>query len=314
MYLTRLLSIRRIRNKRGIATLGTVLALAVLSLLACGERSPEPYFSQLRSRDAQERTVAANKLLRYGAEVVPRLIKESQSGYIRVRFEVVKLLGRIGDRRAVPGLEIRLDDTSSNVAQAAAWALGRIADPAALPALLAYSRDLSKGVRKEVVGSLGFCSVGADSAIAAGGLDAALLDSVYSEVVYALRDPVPDVRIAALLAVRQFGYRGVGEQVIRLSRDPEAEVRHVAVQALGQIAAVQAPGSEAVGERQRGNIVEALIVALDEPYQTIRTKAIRALGDSGDPRAVPHLDRLQTQGGEEDRREAYQALEKIKTL
>ena len=291
-----------------------LLGLTVWGAHACGERSPEPYFKQLRSRDVDERTVAANKLLRYGSEVVPRLVEESRSGFIRVRFETVKLLGRIGDPQAVPGLVERLDDSSSNVAQAAAWSLGRIGDARALPALLRFSRDHSKGVRKEVVGALGLCSAGGDSALAAASLEKALLDSAYGETVRALRDPVPGVRIAALTAVRQFGYRDIEETVIRLSRDPSAEVRHVAVQALGQIAAGQAPGGAAATGRLRGNIVEALIASLDEPYQTIRTKAVRALGAVGDDKAEPHLLRLQERGDEEDRREAGLALEKIRAL
>lgn len=314
--MTPILSLSRLRSSaaRRLALPAVLLALVVWGAQACGERSPEPYFQQLRSRDAAERTLAANKLLRYGSEVVPRLVEESRSGFIRVRFETVKLLGRIGDAQAVPGLVERLDDTSSNVAQAAAWALGHIGDAQALPALLNFSRDPSKGVRKEVVGALGLCSAGGDSALAAADLDSALLDSVYSEVARALRDPVPGVRIAALTAVRQFGYRGVEETVIRLSRDPNAEVRHVAVQALGQIVSGSAPGGEAATGRVRNNIIEALIAALDEPYQTIRTKAIRALGAVGESRVETHLQRLQGQGDEEDRREAGLALEKIRAL
>lgn len=300
-------------GSRGLAALVLGAALGLIaSLHACGQQSPEPHFQQLRSRDAAERTKAANALLRYGEAVVPRLIKESGSGYIRVRFEVVKLMGRIKDRRAVPVLIERLDDPSVNVAQAAAWALAEMRDPAALPALLRFSRDAAKGVRKEVMRGLGYCSVGADSAaVPAGGIEPSLVDSAYREIVQALRDPVPEVRITALLAVREFGYRGVHEQVIRMSRDPAAEVRHVAVQAMGQIAAGQVDGGEEVSPRTRDNIFEALVAALDEPYQTIRTKAVRALGDVGQARARPHLERLHSQGGEEDRREAGRALDKL---
>jgi len=64
------------------------LFIFLLDFSGCGPRSPEPYFEQLRDRRGEVRIKAANALLRYGEEVVPRLIEESNSGYIRVRFEV----------------------------------------------------------------------------------------------------------------------------------------------------------------------------------------------------------------------------------
>ena len=97
-----------------------------------------------------------------------------------------------------------------------------------------------------------------------------------------------------------------------MSRDVSAEVRHVAVQALGHIAVGSAPNATAATPRMRKSIVEALTVALDEVnYQTIRTKAIWALEQIGDPRVVPHLERLYQQGNEEDKRETKRVLEKF---
>ena len=67
--------------------------------------SPEDYIRQLKSMQKAERTKAANQLIRFDAdEVVPLLIEEADSGYIRVRFEVMHLLGRFEDERAVPTL------------------------------------------------------------------------------------------------------------------------------------------------------------------------------------------------------------------
>ena len=81
------------------------LGLALSCLGSCADRSPEKYIHQLRSMQKLERTKAANELIRFDAdEVVPRLIQEAGSGYIRVRFEVVNLLGRFKDARAVPTL------------------------------------------------------------------------------------------------------------------------------------------------------------------------------------------------------------------
>lgn len=281
--------------------------LFLFSLAGCGPRSPEPYFEQLRDAREEVRVKAANELLRYGKEVVPRLIHESTSGYIRVRFEVSRLLGRIGDPEAVPALVARLDDKSANVAKAAAWSLGNIGSATALRDLLRFTGDASKGVRQQVIRSLGFCYN--DSVTAALG------DSVYQVIVLALDDVAPKVRVSGLEAARQFGYQGLSEKVLYMSRDASPAVRHVAVQALGQIAVGDMPRTQLpASERLRRHIVEALVVALHESNQTIRTKAVRALGQIGGQKAIQHLERLYASGTVEDKREAGLALEKIQRL
>lgn len=301
------------RDKGGIvARFASVLQMATYLLLlslvvcmkACGPRSPEPHFEQLRSLDKDERLKAANALLRYGGEVVPRLIEEYGSGFIRVRFEVVKLLGRIKDERAVPVLIEALGDKSANVAQAAAWSLGELRSPAALGPLLNYTGDSSKGMREQVIRALGTCH--------SYELEPVLSDSAREEVFKSLRDPESDMRIRALLGMHEFGYRGATEEIIRMSRDVSAEVRHVAVQALGHIAVGSAPNAIPPPPGVRQSIVEVLTVALDEvDYQTIRTKAVRALEKIGDPRVAPHLERLYQQGNAEDKRETKRVLEKF---
>ncbi|NKB69935.1 MAG: hypothetical protein GKR89_22915 [Candidatus Latescibacteria bacterium] len=294
---------RKDRLQKGMV--GCLGILWALVLLACGAPSPDPYFQQLRSRDPEERTRAAYELLRFGNEIVPRLIQESGSDYTRVRYVVVQLMGKVKDQRSVPTLIERLGDKSANVAAKAAWALAELQDPRALGPLLQYAGDASKGVRSQVTRGLGTCHSYA--------AEPALSDSAYAMVFKALRDPTPAVRISALLGIRSFGYRDATEQIIRMSRDPAAEVRHVAVQALGQIAAGEAPGAAPVAaQRVRDNIFEALIVSLDEPaYPTIRIKAVRALELLADPRMVPYLEKLAAGGSEEDRREANRALEKF---
>jgi HEAT repeat protein len=300
---------RRETIKRWILTLLcrriAVAGYLALALLACGQPSPDPLFEQLQSRDAAERLKAANALLVYDFdEVVPLLIREYGSDYIRVRFEVVKLLGRTKDPRGVPVLIEALGDKSSNVAQAAAWGLGQVRAPEALGPLLGYVHDGSKGMRGQVFRSLGTCHSFAR--------EPALSDSARREIVFALRDPDEETRMQALLGIHEFGYAGSVEDVIRMSRDASAKVRHVAVQALGHIAAGSAPEAVKVGPGLRVSIVEALIAALDDAaYQSIRTKAVKALEAIADPASLPHLQRLHDSGSEEDRREAGRVIEKL---
>ena len=105
-----------------------------------------------------------------------------------------------------------------------------------------------------------------------------------------------------------------------MSRDPSPEVRHVAIQALGQIGSgkhVAPPGVDPiqpVSERMRSNIIEALLVALDaSELQSIRTKAVRALVEIGDGRAVAPIEELAGNGSDEDQSEAVRALDKLRS-
>ena len=307
---------------RWFALLG--LGGMLLGLATCDRESPQDYIRRFRSMDPKVRTRAANQLIRFDAdEVVPLLIEEAGSEYVRVRFEVMKMLGRFKDPRGIPVLIKGLDDKSPRVAAVAAWGLGELRAPEALSALLMYAHDPTTKVRQYVIGALGSCH-SYDRA-------PALSDSAYSEVVRALEAPDPAVRVAALQSIREFGYRGVSEQILRMACDPSPEVRHVVVQALGEMGATREPGKpprsivgrraptvdpiRPVSDEVRRRIVDALIESLaPDEYQSIRTKAIRALGEIGDERALPALRRLVGQGTEEDVREARRAIESIQAF
>jgi HEAT repeat protein len=278
--------------------------LAVV-LGACNEIDPEPQIAQLQSLQSDVREKAAGKLVLYGEQIVPRLIEEASSDYTRVRFEVARILGRIRDPRATEAMIRLLDDSSFNVAAYAAWGLGELRAPAAVPTLLRFPDSPARVFRQQVVWALGRCYD--DTA------HIALRDSVAHVVERALHDPTPDVRVAALQSARELRYHGMGLQLIRMSRDPSAEVRHVAVQALGQFAIGDVPGeADPVTDDLRAQIIETLIVSLDEPIQSIRTKAVRALERMGPPPQVEAtLQRLLATGTTEDQREARRVLEHL---
>ena len=283
------------------AAAGALLAGLAGGLCGCGEPSPEPYIEQLRSTHSDEREEAAYELLRLGATVVPRLLEEVDAPSSQVRYIVVQLLGRLKDRRAVPVLVAALDDRSAAVAGKAAWSLAELRVPEALPALLEMAGHGTAERRRHALRALGFCHSYEWEPVRSA--------AAFEKVFAALRDTVPEVRVAALESIRQFGYRRAAAEVIRMSRDPAPEVRYVAVQALGQIAAGVAPRAEVLSPRGRGEVIAALLAALDEDrYQSIRTETIRALAQSGDPGVAPHLERLRREGTEEDGKEVKWAL------
>lgn len=280
----------------GLLAVGAVLP-------ACNEIDPEPQIAQLRSLQAGVREKAAGQLVLYGEPVVPRLIQETNSDYTRVRFEVARILGRIRDPRATDAMVRLLDDRSFNVAAYAAWGLGEMRAPEAVPTLLRFVHTPAKVFREQVVWALGRCY---DDTVHAD-----LRDSVTHVVERTLQDPTPSVRMAALQSARELGYVGMTDRLLRLSADPSAEVRHVAIQALGQVATGDTPRPGIPPTpAQHTAIVERLVQAIDEPYQSIRTKAVRALESMGrPPEAVPALQRLLREGTVEDQREARRVLD-----
>lgn len=287
--------------------LATGVAAALwMAAAACDRPSPEEDIHLLQSRQEAVREKAAGRLVLHGQEIVPRLIEEVDSGHTTVRFEVARLLGRLRDPRAATALTGMLDDKSANVWQMAAWALGEIRAPEAVPKLLENTDSVSKGIRAEAIRTLGLCYT--DSAWGC------IRDSVNGEILKALGDPAPKVRIAALQSARQFGYRDAAAQIIRMVHDPSAEVRYVAVQALGQMATGDAPRSPGPLEGPEVDaVVEVLVGELDEPIQSIRTKAVRALEQIGAAAAAPRLEHLRREGTPEDIREATRVLEKLVT-
>ena len=285
---------------------GATLSVAALAfgLATCGRPDPEPYIHLLKSRQAQERERAAGKLLKYGDEIVPRLIVEVGSGYTTARFESVRLLGRLRDRRAIPILIHALDDRSANVAALAAWGLGEMRASEAVPALLPLTGQIARDLRAETIRALGLCFT--------DELPASTADSVRVALLDAFGDEIPKVRIAALQSMHELGYPGALDEVVRLSRDESPEVRYVAVQALGQLGTGRVPRSTGPVEGvRRDRIVKALLDAIAEPRQSIRTKAVRSLEMMAAEEAITTLRVLEQAGTEEDRREARRVLENL---
>ena len=281
-------------SRAAVAVLGALLA-------TCGRPSPEPHINLLKSQHREVRERAAGELMKYGDEVVPRLIVEVGSGYTTARFESVRLLGRLRDRRAVPILIHALNDRSANVAALAAWGLGQMQAEEGVPALMPFTGEIARDLRAEVIRSIGLCYT--------DDLPASTADSAHVAVTEALDDEVPKVRIAALESMHELGYPGALEKVIRLSVDAEPEVRYVAVQALGQIGSGRVPRSPGAAKGiRRDLIIKALLDAIAEPRQSIRTKAVRSLEMMKAEEAIPTL-RVLEHGTDEDKREARRVLD-----
>jgi len=259
----------------------------VLLLSGCTQKEdPQKYIKDLYSWDAEVRLVAGNALVGMGERAVPALIKELESPDPRVRYISVQILGRIKDPRAVPYLVSILKGPSKQMAAKAAEALGRIADEKALKPLIEAASDTSGLVRADAIFALGSYKG----------------DQVYDIVVGALQDSVARVRARALAALSKYGkkvYGQVSPRIVDLASDPDPEVRYIAVQSL-----------KWAGDRPE--VIEALIKALDDPYQSVRLKAAISLSLLGDPKAIEPLEGLLARGTEKDKAAAKLALEKLR--
>ncbi len=105
-------------------------------------RAIEPLFEAIRSRRESVAKTAAMALAHLGKEwpalIVERMIKELGSPEVYVRKRAIWVLGRLGDKAAVPHIAECLKDDSPLVQAYSAWALGGLKDPRALEPLEAF--------------------------------------------------------------------------------------------------------------------------------------------------------------------------------
>jgi len=118
-----------------------------------------------------------------------------------------------------------------------------------------------------------------------------------ADLCRALKDPDPDVRAQAALALyRALIYsetpgHDIGANIAGIARglrDTESSVRRLCAETLGEA------GPEAVA------VVPDLIAALSDPDGGVRQRAARALGAIGDPRALKPLEKLEARASGTD--------------
>jgi HEAT repeat protein len=94
------------------------------------------------------------------------------------------------------------------------------------------------------------------------------------------RDEYEKVRVCAATFLRQFKEPEVAKALIdALRHDKEEAVRHSAANALG-------------GFKNNSDVVTALLEALSQEAVDVRWYAVKSLGEIGDERAIPELERL----------------------
>lgn len=120
------------------------------------------------------------------------------------------------------------------------------------------------------------------------------LDPDPALIIPALKDPSPEVRKAAALALGNIGDEDSADALKGLLNGSSGEVRASMLLALGKT------GSE--------DSFDVLVSSLGDKDPVIRARAAEALGELGNPKATPHLAKLLEDGNADVREAALEAI------
>lgn len=199
-----------------------------------------------------------------GTPALSRCLSDNVDGAIR--YTCAQLLGRLGDRRALPALQGALEDWEPEVRAQAILALGRIPDASSLEPLLKLFRrkDEEPQNRALILSTLGALS------------QPKALGAIRQELRRKPAEGEPDLRSAAFEALwmsRHLMARGTleGEVATALKSDH---------------APLVLAATEAAAELRAGRLVAPLTPLLEHQDAEIRNKAVYALGLIGDRSAA----------------------------
>lgn len=196
----------------GVVLVGVAVFL-LFGKLASNESSIPDSLNDIRNGSSHRKFQAAyelSKSIKRGeAKRYPNLVEQVVATYRaskdddpRIRQYLTLVLGKLGDKRAVPVLVDALNDAVVETRIYALIALAELHDPSSVSAVIAATKDEDKDVRKTAIYSLG--EIGGARAL-----------PVLEE---ALNDQVADIRFNAALGLSRFGDRSA-EPVLRAMLD-----------------------------------------------------------------------------------------------
>ncbi|GAB4519975.1 MAG: hypothetical protein OHK0046_29630 [Anaerolineae bacterium] len=210
-----------------------------------------------------------------------------------LRAEAARILGEIGDRRAVESLMMALRSTDTTLVEVAALALGDIGDNRSVQALL---RALDQGVM--------------NAAVALGKLKdrwavKPLMDVMHNDTLHHA------MRILAARALGEIGDPAPIPVLLEWLHHPDTEYQRCAVDALVNMgtpalepllqalryrqALARQNAAQALGKLHLPGAIPALIEALSDPVMLVRVGAVVALIELGAPAVEPLIEALDHQ-------------------
>jgi HEAT repeat protein len=209
-----------------MVVLAAVGIFLVFNLMTFERRTPRDYLQEVRGGAANRRWQAAFELSRSLPNLPPEEraaltaetlrifegLSSRRADDVLVRRYLVLVLGRLGERAAVPALLTAAKDPDPDTRLYAVWALGKIGDPAGFETVLATSESEDPGARKMAAYVLG--QLNDRRAI--------------PRLRVLAEDRVPDVRWNAAIALAALGDRS-GLPVLRSMIDRAALARQAAL-------------------------------------------------------------------------------------
>ena len=246
----------------------------VFNLMTFERRSPRDYLQEVRGGTANRRWQAAFELSRSLPNLPPEERAELTSETLRifeglsakrpedaaVRRYLVLVLGRLGERAAVPALEAAAKDPDPDTRLYAIWALGKIGDQAAFPTVLEASSSEDAGARKMAAYVLG--QLGDPAAV--------------PRLKVLAEDRIADVRWNAAIALAELGDAS-GLPVLRSMIDREALARQAESLSSDQAEAAMVNALKALTLlKDASTLPEAEKLAKEDPNLRVRDAARRA--------------------------------------
>lgn len=267
---------------------------AVKALVKVGEPAVMPLLALLKGGKGNHAD-AVRILGRIGdRRAVEPLIDALYTKNVHLTQEAVQGLGSIGDSRAVQPLIDMFrhdwDDTETiAVWQKAVTALAAIGKPALQPLLMAL-KDEDENVRRGATESLGQLR------------DPRSVDAL----ITVLQDGESVVRVIAVDALAKVGDKRAVEPLVALLKDKDWYIRCRTLYALGELKGpavyvplvsglddleprVRSAAVYGLGKLQNAPIHDHLLTALKDPDARVRSAAILTLSKVGDERALPAL-------------------------
>jgi HEAT repeat protein len=267
-----------------LLVVGTAVGIfLVFSLMTFERRSPRDYLAEVKGGSAGRRWQAAFELSRRIGGMKPgperdaiaaesrrlfETLSASRPEDVRVRRYLVLVLGKLGDRAAVPGLVVATRDPDAETRLYSIWAIGMIGDRRGLDAVLEASRSEDAGMRKMTAYVMG--KLGDPRAVA--------------RLEVLLEDRVPDVRWNAAIGLASLGDAS-GISVLRSMIDRAALGRQAQLTSdQAEAAMVNALKAFAL-LRDEGSLPLLEKVAREDPNLRVRDAARRAIEATRRPAA-----------------------------
>jgi HEAT repeat protein len=247
----------------------------LFNLMTFERRTPRDYLQEVRGGSANRRWQAAFELSRSIGGMPPgperdglarealrifETLTPTRAEDVPVRRYLVLVLGKLGDRAAVPTLIRAAGDPDPSTRLYAIWALGMLGDPRAFPTALAASEGEDPGLRKMAAYVLG--KLGEPRAV--------------PRLKVLLGDRVADVRWNAAIALASLR-DGSGAEVLRSMIDREALARQAELSAEQSEAAMVNALKALALLRHAESLPLMEKVAREDPNLRVRAAAREAL-------------------------------------